>query len=355
MTVVHGENKWGRDDKLATMKSALLVVPDLFLPKEIAADVCADLPLPALEKLLARAQPEPLSAESLEAWLCEAFGVDGQAIAPVTLHADGMEPGSSYWLRADPVHLRLQRDQLILQPDVPLSPDEAAQLCAGLNTHFTGDGLRFLAPHPQRWYLRLDAEPGMLTRPLAQVAGRNIHAHLPQGPNALRWHGVFNEIQMLFHEHAVNQAREERGELPVNSVWLWGGGQSVKPLLRPFAGVYGDSPLAAAFAQAAGIPSAALPDDVRDCAGEEEGEVLLVWEGLRRAIQCGDLHAWRASLQHFERCCVAPLMETLRAGRIARLTLDVPDSGIARRFVLTRGAAWKLWRRAKPFTHYALV
>lgn len=337
------------------MKSVHLVVPDLFLPKEIAADVCAGLQLHALGKLLARAQSEPLPAESLEAWLCGAFGVDGQAIAPVTLLADGMEPGASYWLRADPVHLRLQRDQLILQPDMPLSPDEAAQLCVGLNAHFAGDGLRFFAPHPQRWYLQLDAVPDMLTHSLAWVTGRNVHAYLPQGHGALRWHGVFNEIQMLFHEHAVNQAREARGELPVNSVWLWGGGQAGKPLLRPFAGMYGDSPLAAAFAQAAGIPCAALPDDARDCAGKEEGEVLLVWEGLRRAIQRGDLHAWRASLQHFERCCAAPLMEALRAGRIARLTLDVPGNGAARRFVLTRSAAWKLWRRARPFTHYALV
>lgn len=341
------------------MKSVHLVIPDLFLPKEIAADVCADLQLSALEKLLARAQPAPLSAplsvESLEAWLCEAFGADGQAIAPVTLRADGMEPGNSYWLRADPVHLRLQRDQLILQPDVPLNPDEAAQLCTGLNAHFAGDGLRFFAPHPQRWYLQLDAAPDMLTHSLARVTGRNVHAYLPHGPDALRWHGVFNEIQMLFHEHAVNQAREARSELPVNSVWLWGGGRAGKPLLRPFAGVYGDSPLAGAFAQVAGIPSAALPDDIRDCAGKEEGEVLLVWEGLRHAIQHGDLHAWRTSLQHFEQCCAAPLMEELRAGRIARLTLDVPGSGAARRFVLTRGAAWKLWRRARQFTRYALV
>ena len=332
-----------------------LVIPDLFLPREIAADTCTGLQLPALEKLLARARAEPLLADTLEAWLCTAFGVEGLSIAPVTLRADGMEPGGSYWLRADPVHLHIRQGKMVLQPDVLQDADEAAQLCASLNAHFAHEGLRFFAPCPQRWYLQLDAAPDMLARPLAQVAGRNIHAHLPQGPDALRWQGISNEIQMLFHEHAVNQAREARGELPVNSVWLWGGGRAAGQLLRPFAGLYGDSQLAIAFAQAAGIPCAALPDNMRGCVGNASGDVLLVWEGLRRAIQHGDLNAWRISLRHFEQCCAAPLLAALRTGSIAQVTLDVPGNGVARRYVLTRGAAWKLWRGTKRLAHYALV
>jgi hypothetical protein len=336
------------------MRSVHLVIHDLFLPQQVAAEACAGLALPALETLLARAQPAPLPEESLEAWLCGAFGVADQAIAPVTLRADGLELGASCWLRADPVHLRLQRDQLILQAGVPLTADEAAQLCDSLNAHFVADGLCFFAPHPQRWYLQLDAAPNMSTQPLAQVAGRNVHAHLPQGADALRWHGVFNEIQMLLFEHAVNQAREARGELPINSVWLWGGGQAVGELVRPYARVCGDSDLAAAFAQAAGIPCNTLPDDAAQCIAGDDGDVLIVWEGLRRALQQGDLHAWREGLQRFEQCCALPLLDALRAGRIARLTLDSPQAGASRRFELTRGAAWKLWRRPQPLARYAV-
>lgn len=349
-----------RGDRLAAMRSIHLVIPDLFLPQNVAAEVCAGLALPSLEKLLARAQPEPMRAESLEAWLCATFGLHGQAIAAVALRADKMEPGTAYWLRADPVHLRIHRDQLVLHPDVPVREDEAAQLCASLNAYFAGEGLRFFAPHPQRWYLQLDSEPGMTTQPTAQVAGKNIHAHLPQGQDALRWHSVINEIQMLFHDHAVNQAREARGELPVNSVWLWGGGRAAGQLLRPFTGMRGDSDLAAAFAQAAGIPRASLPDSADDGLytegrGDVDEKILLVWEGLRRAIQHGDPHAWRISLQQFEQCCAAPLLDALRAGRIAQLTLDVVQAGVSHRFMLARGAAWKLWRRPKRLAHYALV
>ncbi len=34
---------------------------------------------------------------------------------------------------------------------------------------------------------------------------------------------------MLLHDHPVNEARERRGEPPINAVWLWGGGRLAAP------------------------------------------------------------------------------------------------------------------------------
>jgi len=78
--------------------------------------------------------------------------------------------------------------------------------------------------HPDRWYLRLDSLPDISTLPLSQVAGRNVHGLLPGGKDAARWHQLFNEIQMLLFAHPLNEARETRGALPINSLWFWGGG-----------------------------------------------------------------------------------------------------------------------------------
>jgi hypothetical protein len=337
------------------MRSIHLVIPDLFLPQQAAAEACTGLALPALQTLLARARSSHLPFESLESWLCNIFGVENHAIAPVTLRADGLEPGSSYWLRADPVHLRLQRDQLILQSEVRLTSGDAEQLCISLNTHFISDGLRFFAPHPQRWYLQLEASPNISTHDLAQVEGTDVHLYLPRGLDALRWHGLFNEIQMLLFEHAVNQAREARGELPINSLWLWGGGHDASALARPCAKMVSDSVLANAFARAADIPFDILTDDALSCITDNTaGKVLMIWEELRRALQQGDMHAWRESTIRFERCCAKPLLNALRAGHIDELTLDVPQAKGTFRFVITRGLAWKLWRRPKPLADYAI-
>ena len=332
-----------------------LLLPDLLLPKDIVADASAGLELPTLERMLMRAEQHPLASTTMESWLCDIFGVEGQAIAPVTLWADGISPGTDYWLRADPVHIQIRRDQFIVQPEVHLNESEAAQMCAELNTHFAGEGLHFVAPHPQRWYVRLDVSPNLSTYPLAQVAGRNLRSFMPQGDDALRWHKIFNEIQMLFHEHPVNEARAARGELPINSVWIWGGGKAVEKLARPFAKIAGESSLVKAFAQAADIPWVPLSTKDADSYVADADNVLIVWEGLRHALQSGDLQAWRNSLQHWEKSCLRPLWHAVRNGHIAQLTLDTMHAETAQRYVLTRREAWMLWRRPKSLSSHAVV
>lgn len=327
-----------------------VVIPELFLPQAVMDAVCKDLKLPALERVLARARVEPLPVAALEAWLCGAFGVKDGAIAPVMLEADGLKAADAYWLCATPVTLHIRRDQLVLQPDIPISQEEADELCAGLNAHFAADGLHFFAPRPDRWYLRLDRQPGMSAVPLAEVAGRNIHEFLPQGEEALRWHGVLNELQMLLFNHPVNAAREARGDFAVNSVWLWGGGVAGKAS-SAYARVFGDAGLAAAFAHAAGTPF----EGVREACPEEcAGDVLAVFENLRGALKAGDLARWRAEVQTVEAYC-ASLLAALKGGRLDSITLDVLGGNASRRFVLTRGLERKFWLRPKSLARYALV
>lgn len=339
------------------MKNVHLVITDLFLPKDFAAEVCADLSLPALEKLLARgvstgSERTDVSGISLENYLCEIFGAPCQPVAPVSALFDGL--GGGGWLRADPTHLRLQREQLVLLPDVDVSTDEAGQFCISLNEHFAGQGMEFIAPHPRRWYVRLDKLPEIETVSLSQAAGRNVYGLLPRGAQAGRWHQIFNEIQMLLFAHPVNEAREARGQLPVNSLWLWGCGCGVNvPLQKNYDFVSSDEVLVEMLASAADIPFAGWLNQW--CAGEASGRELLVWTGLRSALQCGDLVAWREALQGFETGYAQPLWQALRSGKIAQLQMDILGGDGIRRVRLTRGDAWAFWRRAKPLARYSML
>lgn len=350
------------------MKSVHLVIPDLFLPKDFAAEACRGLSLPALEKLLGRgASTKPLvlsevegsartddSGFSLENILCELFGARCQPdvpIAPISAAYDGLADGC--WLRADPVHLHLQRDQMLMA-GVQVSSEEAAALCASLNQHFAGQGMAFFAPHPQRWYMRLDALPRIHTTPLSQVIGGDVRRVLPTGEDSSHWHQVFNEIQMLLFAHPLNDAREARGESPVNSVWFWGCGCSGNTTLeKNYDSVSSDVVLAEMFAKAAGVPFSPWPEQWRD--EQCNGRQLLVWTGLRSALQSGDLAAWRTAMQNFENGYAQPLWQALRSGKIARLQIDILGGDSIRHVQLSRGDAWAFWRRAKRLAAYSLV
>lgn len=343
-----------------------LLIPHLWRPRDAGGDACRDLVLPELQTLLARSRRRSFAALGTEAWLLQAFEVERQRdwpVAPLTLALDGGDPGDAYWLRADPVHLRPHHDHLVLADSsvFRISRHEADALADTLNRHFAAEGMQFCAPHPERWYLRLEADPQIATSALGDAAGGNVNLFLPTGKNALRWHRIWNEIQMLLHDHAVNETREARGEPAINSVWLWGGGRTPAVPGHHFSAVWSDDPLALALAANTGIPGAPTAADgerwletLRETtrAGDHH---LLVFGQLTRAARYGDASAWRDDLAELNGKWFAPLLAALRQRRITRLALVVPAGTSCERFEVARQDLFKFWRTARPLAAYLPV
>ncbi|MCG6933300.1 MAG: hypothetical protein LJE57_06640 [Gallionella sp.] len=335
------------------MKSVHLVIPDLFLPGDIAAGMSSDLRLPCLERLLGRGCSADLAPVALETLLCRIFGLQGSEIAPVaavSAQFDGLVAGC--WLRADPVHLRLQRDRVLMLANPDISADEAGAICASLNQHFAGQGMEFFAPHPQRWYVRLEGLPDIQTRPVSQLLGGDVRGSLPEGADAPRWHQLLNEMQMLLYAHPLNDVRSARSMLEINSLCLWGAADSSNLLLKqPYDAAISDDVLVEMFAAAAGIPCSRWTEQWQGVEGE--GAQLLVWTGLRTALQNGDLAAWRNALLTFEAGYAKPLWDALRSGKISDLRIDIPGREGLRRVELSRRDTWKIWRKNSRLEKYS--
>ena len=337
-----------------------LLISDLLLPNAFGSEPYQELRLPVLETLLARGTVVRQPALERDAWLCRAFGVAKQQdwpVAPLTLAADGVDPQHHYWLRADPVELRMERSRLVLARAVSdLDTTETGELIAALNRHFARDGVTLLAPFPQRWYLRVDRAPGIATTPLACAVNRDIEAHLPQGDAALDWHRVINEAQMVLHEHAVNVAREARGAALVNSVWLWGGG-TAPAIGRPrYDAAWGDDPLTRSLAAAAGIARHDLGGNGSAwlCAATAAGDNhLVVIDQLSETLRMGGIEAWRERLAMLEREWMAPLASALRAGTFSAIGLAACNSRNLLEATLEPLQLWRLWRRLRPLASYA--
>lgn len=336
-----------------------LVIPDLVWPGEVAG-VYDDLAAPALEQLLSKGRRASAPSETLEGWLLADFGValgDELPVAPYTLLADGGEPGADAWMRADPVHVQIAREALLLADATtfPLDRSEAERLVESLNRHFAAIGLAFYPLRPDRWYARLPALPRLTTTPLPHARGRAVSMELASGTDAVKWHGIANEAQMLLHGDAVNAAREARGAPAVNSIWFWGAGklESVKP--RSAERVYADEPLARGLALAAKAPLGDLPasSEALLAHATRGGTVLAVLDGLRGPAAYGEAGAWRERLAAIERDWIAPLHAALKAGRIGMLTIASPGEGGSLRVETTRQDLRYFWRRTRSLGEHA--
>jgi len=327
-----------------------LFIPDFFSAEGDEADR-----LGAAETLFAKGRRRRLAANSREAWLFERFAVPKQRdwpVAPYTLLADGGAPERRFWLRADPVHLRLGRDTLTFADSATfdVSRAESEALVETLNRHF-GDAMLFYPVQPARWYVRLQEAPDMHTTPPSAAREEPIEGNLPSGPDAMRFHGVMNEAQMLLHEHPVNAGREARGEPALNSVWFWGGGVIGAAKDRPFSTVFGDDPLARGLALAAGIPARALPKDAGAmlAAAEDEGVALVVMDSSRDAAGGARFQERRAAL---ERDWFGPLLAALQSGQIGMLTLSLPGADSLLEIETVRADLRYFWRLKRPLANY---
>jgi hypothetical protein len=334
-----------------------VAIPDLFWPEPTSAPAARGARLPALEALMAKGRRAAGREFGLEAWLLARWGVAEAGAAPYALLADGGEPGDGWWLCAEPCHMRVNLDHLV-PTDAALfevARDEAEALAESLNLHFAASGLTFFPLQPERWYARAAVPLPSSAPPLSAARGRRLAN--PAGAAETRLDALANEIQMMLHAHAVNEAREARGAAPINAVWLWGGGRLQRPAARAFARVRAATPLAAGLAFASGGAVLPLPESgerwLRTAA--HEGVELIVLEQLRAAAGYGDAATWTARLAALERDWFAPLLAALRAGRIGMVTLHAIGAGGALDVETTRQDLRFFWRRPRPLAAYAVT
>ncbi len=324
-----------------------LVVPDL-LPHAASRG----LRLPALEGWLARAdrarEPGPGPA-----WLLRQWGLAPDApVAALTLAADG-GPREGEWLRADPVHQRVEGHGLVVHDAsaLELAPGEIRAALAALNDFFAQDGLAFVAPGAGRWYVRVP--PGEMPRtvPLEEVVGRNPFGRLPEGGTRLRWPALFSEAQMLLAALPFNAEREAAGRPALNALWFWGGGSYPAGLPRAFDCVAADEALARSLALASGCAVQAMPGAPDRLPLGPAASCLVVLDTLQAPARRGDAPAWEAAAGALEAQWFSRLGEILRLCGRVRLVLPSEDDTAV--FELRRRTGLRFWRRAAPLASHA--
>lgn len=134
------------------------------------------------------------------------------------------DAGAAYWLRADPVYLQVEmRGARVMACDgFDLNESELLAIAETLQPVFSEQGIDFHIGSQGFCYLRIrEGKPLPSGTPVMDMLGCDITGHLPSDR---RWVALFNECQIVLHNHPLNVIRQRNGQLPVNGMWFWGGG-----------------------------------------------------------------------------------------------------------------------------------
>ncbi|MGH8049431.1 MAG: phosphoglycerate mutase [Arenimonas sp.] len=242
-------------------------------------------------------------------------------MAALTRQYDAKDAEHYSWLRADPAHVRAEMGvvRLLACGDLGLTQAEADELLKPLKILFGDVGFPLSAPHPSRWYLMLPKESKLPEFQSPDTAiGADIFSQFPTDDIAKRWRALLNEAQIILHNHPLNAERIQRGSLPVNSLYFWGGG--------------------------------VLPDQVKFHAQEIRTDdviikSLMLYAGLNQQnkndgatlADCRGIRDWSL----FEREHLLPAINELKNKKYAALVLDFSDGAS---YEIKASQKWRFWR-----------
>lgn len=380
-----------------SVRELVIIISDLYLPPREAGQrkAAASLPLPGLEQAARFGRKAPLGAD-WRPWLARWLRRDDLArAAPATIVAAASEAArlamadntpaavriagaaaladsnATAWL-ATPVYLIASLTSLHLDPRsiLHLSPDERATLAEDFNRTFADSRFRLESVGSGALVMHArDAVNAVTTEP-ARALASELEASLPGGPDAAALKRLGAELEMWLHAHPVNDARARRGELPVSTLWLWGGGTTagLHDTSAPGAATAGSHEHSTALFASATTGGAASPDllfgsdpyvigllslhDAAPRALPDHLPDLHGYPGIQRAALVTEitplLHTnphWTVfeALADLDHRFIAPALVALRRGATAAVVLIANDIQLR----VERGDFLKFWRRRR--------
>jgi hypothetical protein len=345
------------------MNEITLALPYALPPPELAPDLVRAIDTPALSMLLSRNEKLRYTAADPasrtlphEAWLARVLGLsaavggaDNDApFAAAVLHGCGLAAPAGHWFIVQPAHVQLARTHLLLadQRQLRLTEDESRALFELARPSFEDAGKTLVYGGPELWFVRADDWASMDTATPDAAMAQNLSDWVPEGPSSRDFRKLQNEIQMTWHEHPVNEAREARGLKPVNSLWLWAGAPAAAQSNAATLAV-ADGP---AWMMALAAPALRAPTAAQLLANQAAGGTggtghTIMLPGLIPSAIAGDWSDWLAAVHRIEHEWCAPLLDALQSGRIGSVTLLLNHRNGTLCSTTSKAALRKFWRK----------
>lgn len=236
-------------------------------------------------------------------------------------------PTAGFWFTLSPVHIHIARDHLVITDPqrLTISEHESRELFKIAHEICVEFGHELVYGDAKSWFLRADEWSELRTSSLSAAAGHNMDIWIAEGEMARPWRKLQNEIQMAWHISLVNQAREENGQTPINSVWLHSGSAQVTPPnfltgVKSLQSVLHDSNLKLSMQR-------------------------IVIDDLNEPALNSDWGSWLAQLNQLEMTCFDPLWSALEKGEIKSINLVLSDTQQLALIECRPARFWQMWKK----------
>jgi hypothetical protein len=365
------------------MPQITLVLPFALPVPEFAPDLVRALKAPALATLLSRtgaharrAHDESARALPHELWLADALELGGgaePAFAAAAMRGFGLEPEPGRWFIINPTHIEIARSHLLMSDLrwLQLPDSEGRALFDSAAPYFEEAGYALRYGDANTWFMRADEWAEMDTATPDAAAGMSLTDWMPSGPRALAYRKLHNEVQVQWYTDPVNAAREARGQPAINAFWPWAGcaspvvhstppkpgspnaaaptnvvpAQAGTPLASPTP--VRSTPTVATFETPAWLSALAhrkLSALAEIATGVTEDTLLICGNVAEPAI-AADWGAWLQQMHRLEAELFAPLLDSLKQGRVTKVRLVLSHRKALADFTTTAMAQRKFWRR----------
>ena len=137
------------------------------------------------------------------------------------------QPEQPVWL-VQLVHVSPSRDGAALLPaqELSISPEHSVALFESVQTLFAEAGFHLSPYNTEHWRITLPDNYAPSCASPALISMTSVNDWWPQDMASRPWRRLVNEVQMLWFEHTVNQARYQQSLVPINSLWLFGGART---------------------------------------------------------------------------------------------------------------------------------
>lgn len=229
--------------------------------------------------------------------------------------------------------------------DIALTAPQAETFCRDLSGFYGSDGIRFYPYRTDLWLAVLPQLPDWRVPSAPDIFGQVDGSMRAEGRDAAQWLNMQTEIQMFLHNHALNQKRISDGLPSLNGLWLWPDDEGsrengLSAADNDWGGRYHAPPYDWAAAE--------RWQAEENADGRCDSAVIFL-EDLSATQYSGDIWAYQAVLEDWDKRFFAPAWQALREGRLKTLNIHSNGGSLTVRAKAHRA----FWKRKKTLKDWS--